>query len=44
MHLSPTSKLRYLSFNDRLSALELALTPDMGHAGWANDIMLSNIH
>ena len=30
--------------NDRLSALELALTPDMGHDGWANVVTLSNIH
>ena len=30
--------------NDRLSALELAITPDMGHDGWANDVTLSNIH
>ena len=29
--------------NDRLSALELAITPDMGHDGWANDVTLSNI-
>ena len=29
--------------NDRLSALELAITPDMGH-GWASDVALSNIH
>ena len=35
-----------VTFNDRLSALdlELAITPDMGHDGWANDVMLSNIH
>ena len=30
--------------NDRLNALELAITPDMGHDGWANDVTLSNIH
>ena len=30
--------------NDRLSALELAITPDMGHDGSANDVTLSNIH
>ena len=30
--------------NDRLSALELATTPDMGHDGWASDVTLSNIH
>ena len=29
--------------NDRLSALELAITPDMCH-GWASDVALSNIH
>ena len=29
--------------NDRLRALELAITPDMGH-GWASDVALSNIH
>ena len=28
---------------DRLSALELAITPDKGH-GWASDVALSNIH
>ena len=30
--------------NDRLSALELVITADMGHDGWASDIALSNIH
>ena len=30
--------------NDRLGALELAITPDMGHDGWANVVTLSNIH
>ena len=30
--------------NDRLGALELAITPDMGHDEWANDVTLSNIH
>ena len=30
--------------NDRLSALELAITPIMGHDGWANDVTLSNSH
>ena len=30
--------------NDRLSALELARTPDMGHDEWASVVMLSNIH
>ena len=34
----------YAIVNDRLSALELAITPDMGHDGWANDVTLSNIH
>ena len=29
--------------NDRLSALELATTPDMGHDGWANDVTLGNV-
>ena len=33
----------YAIVNDRLSALELAITPDMGHDGWANDVTLSNI-
>ena len=28
---------------DRLSAVKLAITPDMGH-GWASDVALSNIH
>ena len=30
--------------NDRLIALGLAITPDMGHDGWATDVTLSNIH
>ena len=30
--------------NDQLSALELGITRDMGHNGWANDVTLSNIH
>ena len=34
----------YAIVNDRLSALELAITPDMGHDGWASDVALSNIH
>ena len=34
----------YAIVNDRLSALEIAITPDMGHDGWANDVTLSNIH
>ena len=29
--------------NVQLSALELAITPNMGH-GWASDVALSNIH
>ena len=29
--------------NDQLSALELAITPNMGH-WWASDVALSNIH
>ena len=28
----------------RLSAIGLAITPDMGHDGWASDVALSNIH
>ena len=34
----------YAIVNNRLSALKLAITPDMGHDGWANDVTLSNIH
>ena len=34
----------YAIVNDRLSALELAITPDMGHDGWASDVALSTIH
>ena len=30
--------------NDQWSALELAITADMGHDGWANVVTLSNIH
>ena len=30
--------------NNRLSALVLALTPNIGHYSWANDVTLSNIH
>ena len=30
--------------SDCLSALEPAITQDMGHDGWANDVTLSNIH
>ena len=29
---------------DQSSAFELAITPDMGHDGWANVVTLSNIH
>ena len=34
----------YAIVNDRLSVLELAITSDMGHDGWANYDTLSNIH
>ena len=34
----------YAIVNDRLSALEVAITPDMGHDGWATDVTLSKIH
>ena len=34
----------YAIVNDRLSALELAITPGVGHDGWANVVTLSNIH
>ena len=30
--------------NNRLSALELATTPDVGNDGWANEVTLSYIH
>ena len=30
--------------NDRLCTFGLAITPDMGHDGWATDVTLSNIH
>ena len=33
----------YAIVNDRLSALELAITPHMGHDRWARDVALSNI-
>ena len=29
---------------DQLSALELVVTPDMGHEEWANVVTPSNIH
>ena len=41
---SYTNEWRYVIVNDRLSALELAITPNMGHDGWASDVALSNIH
>ena len=34
----------YAIVNDRLSALELAITLDIGHDGWANVVTLSNNH
>ena len=34
----------YAIVNDHLSALELAITPDMGHDGLASDVALSNNH
>ena len=34
----------YAIVNDRLSALELATTPDVGHDGRANEVTLSYIH
>ena len=34
----------YAIANDWLSALDLAITLDMGHDGWANDVTLSSIH
>ena len=34
----------YAIVNDRLSALELAITLGMGHDGWVNVVTLSNIH
>ena len=34
----------YAIVNDRLNTLELAITLDMGHDGWASDVALSNIH
>ena len=30
----------YAIVNDRLSVLELATTPDVGHDGWANEVTL----
>ena len=30
--------------NDQLSALQLAITPDVGHDGWANVVTISYIH
>ena len=34
----------YAIVNDRLSSLEIDITPDIGNDGWANDVTLSNIH
>ena len=34
----------YAIVNDRLSTLELAITPNMGHDGWASGVTLSYIH
>ena len=34
----------YAIVNDRLSVLELATTPDVGHDGWAKEVTLSYIH
>ena len=34
----------YAIVNNRLGALELAITPNIGHDGWANVVTLSNIH
>ena len=34
----------YAIVNDILSALELAMTPDMGHDGWTSDVTLSHIY
>ena len=34
----------YAIINDWLSTLELAITPNIGHDGWTNDVTLSNIH
>ena len=30
--------------DERLSALELAIAPDIGHGGWANDVTQSSNH
>ena len=43
MLLNATSLYCSAIVNDQLSALELAITPDMGH-GWASDAAHSNIH
>ena len=48
MCMTPERSLRHYIdcsaiVNDQLSALELAVTPNMGH-GWASDVALSNIH
>ena len=34
----------YEIVHDRLSAWELAITPDMGHDGWVSIVTLNNIH
>ena len=34
----------YAIVNDHLSALELAIAPNMGHDGWVNVVTLSNTH
>ena len=34
----------YAIVNDRLSALELVITPDMGHDGWASDLITRRFH
>ena len=48
MLLSVTTLKNCIDFsatvNNHLSALELAITPDMGHDGWASVVTLSNIH
>ena len=40
----PNGATVYAIVNDRLSALELAITRDMGDDGWAIDDPLGNIH
>ena len=36
--------MQLLTIDFKSMLLELAITLDMGHDGWANDITLSNIH